>query len=234
MEESESLIASSGGDRGGGADDVSGSSSGWKTLKEETKRMGYIAGPMVAVNLSQYFLLIVSVMMVGHLGELSLASTAIAISFCVVTGFSPLFGMSSALETLCGQAYGAEQYQKFSIHIHTGIFCLVFVCVALSLVWIFMGKLLVLMGQDLEISLEAGKFTTCLIPVLFGYGTLQPLVQYFQTQSLVFPLLVSSLVTLVFHIALCRTLVFNSSFRNLGPAMAIGLSYWLNAILLAL
>ncbi|KAI6686135.1 hypothetical protein NL676_032048 [Syzygium grande] len=172
--------------------------------------------------------------MVGHLGELSLASTAIAISFCVVTGFSPLFGMSSALETLCGQAYGAEQYQKFSIHIHTGIFCLVLVCVPLSPVWIFMGKLLVLMGQDLKISLEASKFATCLIPALFGYGTLQPLVRYFQTQSLVFPLLVSSLVTLVFHIALCRTLVFNSSFRNLGAAMAIGLSYWLNAILLAL
>lgn len=240
MEEGERLLKSGGRERGGGGDGdgdgdgVSALSSGWKTLKEETKRMGYMAGPMVAVNLSQYFLQIVSVMMVGHLGELSLSSTAIAISFCAVTGFSPLFGMSSALETLCGQAYGAEQYQKFSIQIHTGIFCLVLVCLPLSLVWIFMGKLLVLMGQDPEISLEAGRFATCLIPALFAYGTLQPLVRYFQTQSLVFPLLVSSLVTIIFHLALCWTLVFHSSFRNLGAAIAIGLSYWLNVILLAL
>ncbi|KAF8040332.1 hypothetical protein BT93_B2538 [Corymbia citriodora subsp. variegata] len=237
MEEGESLLESGRRERGGGGDgdgdDVSALSSGWKTLKEETKRMGYIAGPMVAVNLSQYFLQIVSVMMVGHLGELSLSSTAIAISFCAVTGFSP-FGMSSALETICGQAYGAEQYQKFSIQIHNGILCLILVCLPLSLVWIFMGKLLVLMGQDPEISLEAGRFATCLIPALFAYGTLQPLVRYFQTQSLVFPLLVSSVVTLIFHLAVCWTLVFNSSFRNLGAAIAIGLSYWLNVILLAL
>ena len=54
----------------------------------EVKRLGYIAGPMVAVNLSQYFLQIVSIMMVGHLGQLSLSGTAIAISFCAVSGFS--------------------------------------------------------------------------------------------------------------------------------------------------
>ncbi|CAB4295717.1 unnamed protein product [Prunus armeniaca] len=78
----------------------------------EVKRLGYIAGPMVAVNLSQYFLQIISIMMVGHLGQLSLSSTAIAISFCAVSGFSLLFGMACALETLSGQAYGAQQYNN--------------------------------------------------------------------------------------------------------------------------
>ena len=43
---------------------------------------------MVAVILSQYLLQIVSMMMVGHLGELALSSTAIAISLAGVTGFS--------------------------------------------------------------------------------------------------------------------------------------------------
>lgn len=64
----------------------------------EVKRLGYIAGPLVAVNLSQYFLQIISIMMVGHLGQLSLSSTAIAISFCAVSGFSlivsPSFSVS--------------------------------------------------------------------------------------------------------------------------------------------
>lgn len=62
----------------------------WRVLTQEAKRTAYIAGPMVAVNLSQYFLQIISIMMVGHLGQLSLSSTAIAISFCGVTGFSLL------------------------------------------------------------------------------------------------------------------------------------------------
>ena len=31
-------------------------------------------------------------------------------------------GMTGTLETLCGQAYGAEQYQKLGIYTYTDIF----------------------------------------------------------------------------------------------------------------
>lgn len=55
---------------------------------QEVKRLGYLAGPMVAVTLSQYMLQMIATMMVGHLGELALSSTAIAISLGGVTGFS--------------------------------------------------------------------------------------------------------------------------------------------------
>lgn len=57
-------------------------------LKEEGRRMGYVAAPMVAVTLSQYLVQVISSMMVGHLGELALSSSAIATSLTGVTGFS--------------------------------------------------------------------------------------------------------------------------------------------------
>ena len=60
----------------------------WSVFGEEMKRVGYLAGPMINVTLSQYFLQIISMMMVGHLGKLVLSSTAIAISLCAVSGFS--------------------------------------------------------------------------------------------------------------------------------------------------
>ncbi|KAJ0545392.1 putative multi antimicrobial extrusion protein [Helianthus annuus] len=60
----------------------------WHVLVEEMKKLGFVAGPMVAVTLSQYLLQVISVMMVGHLGELALSSTSIAISLSSVTGFS--------------------------------------------------------------------------------------------------------------------------------------------------
>ncbi|EEF30164.1 TRANSPARENT TESTA 12 protein, putative [Ricinus communis] len=204
----------------------------WRVLREEVKKMGYIAGPMVAVNVSHYFLQVMSVMMVGHLGELSLSSTAIAISFCAVTGFSLVFGMSSALETLCGQAYGAKQYRQFGIRVYTAVFSLNLVCVPLCILWIYMGKILVLIGQDPVISQEAAKFATCLVPALFGYATLQAVVRYFQMQSLIFPLIITSLFATCFHILLCWILVFNSGLGKLGAAISIGISYWLNVILL--
>lgn len=206
----------------------------WVLVCEEVKRLSCLAAPMVAVGLSQYLVQVVSVIMVGHLGELALSSTAIAISLSGVSGFSLLLGMASALETLCGQAYGAKQYSKLGTQTYTAIFSLFLVCLPLSVIWIYMGKLLTFMGQDPLISYEAGKFTMWLVPALFGYATLQPLVRYFQTQSLTMPMLLSSCAALCFHMPLCWVLVFKSGLGNLGAALAISISYWLNAIFLVL
>ncbi|KAL7001062.1 Protein DETOXIFICATION 12 [Sarracenia purpurea var. burkii] len=206
----------------------------WGVLGEEVKRLGFIAAPMVTVTLSQYLLQVICTMMVGHLGELSLSSTAIATSLSGVTGFSFLLGMATALETLCGQAYGAQQYKKVGTQTYTAIFSLLIVCLPLSILWINMGKLLIFMGQDPLISHEAGKFITWLVPALFAYAILQPLVRYFQMQSLVLPMLMSSCATLAFHIPLCWVLVFKSGLDNLGGALAVDISIWLNVIFLVL
>ncbi len=66
----------------------------WADFSEELKRLGFLAGPMVIVTFSQYLLQVISLMMVGHLGELALSSTAIAISLSGVTGFSLLVSLS--------------------------------------------------------------------------------------------------------------------------------------------
>ncbi|GAU24343.1 hypothetical protein TSUD_49320 [Trifolium subterraneum] len=65
----------------------------WGVFVQEVKDVGFLALPMISVTLSQYFLQIISMMMVGHLGKLALSSTAIAISLCAVSGFSPLSTM---------------------------------------------------------------------------------------------------------------------------------------------
>lgn len=57
---------------------------------EELKKLSFLSAPMVGVAVSQYLLPAVSLMMAGHLGELTLASVAIATSFTNVTGIIPL------------------------------------------------------------------------------------------------------------------------------------------------
>ena len=47
-------------------------------------------------------------------------------------------------------------------------------------------------------------------------------------------LVISSSITLCFHVAFCWLLVFKFGFGNLGAAFFIGTSYWLNVILLVL
>lgn len=54
----------------------------------ELKQQLKLAGPLCVVSLLQYSLEIISVMFVGHLGELSLSAASMATSFASVTGFS--------------------------------------------------------------------------------------------------------------------------------------------------
>lgn len=62
----------------------------WGDFMQELKKVSFIAAPMVAVSVLQYLLQVVSVTMVGHLGQLALSSVAIATSLTNVTGFSLL------------------------------------------------------------------------------------------------------------------------------------------------
>ncbi|KAF5791444.1 putative multi antimicrobial extrusion protein [Helianthus annuus] len=201
-------------------------------LAEEVKRSCHIALPMVVVMVSQNLLRVASMSIVGHLGQLELASTAIATSFANVTGYSLLFGLASALETLCGQAYGARQYHRLGAYTYGAMISLVLVCFPISILWFYVDKLLILIGQDPLISAEARKFSVWLIPTLFPYSILQLFIRYLLSQSLIFPMLWSSVAVLVIHIPLCWALVFQQGFGAAGAALAIAISYTLNVVFL--
>ncbi|XP_074365344.1 protein DETOXIFICATION 14-like [Apium graveolens] len=206
----------------------------WSEFVAETKQISLIFLPMVLVTTTQYLLRFVSTLMVGHVGKLYLSGAVVAMSFTNVTGFSFLFGMASALETLCGQAHGAKQHKKLSLYTYGAIISLLLICIPVAILWIFMEKFLILIHQDHLISHEAGKFSIRLIPALFPYAILQPLIRYLQSQYLILPLLVSSIATLAFHVPVCWAFVFKFNMGSDGAALAIGLSYWFNAIFLGL
>uniref|UniRef100_A0A0R0FEQ9 Protein DETOXIFICATION n=1 Tax=Glycine max TaxID=3847 RepID=A0A0R0FEQ9_SOYBN len=190
-----------------------------------------MAAPMLAANMCQYLLQVVSLMMVGHLGLLvSFSGVAIAISFAEVTGFCVLMGMAGALETLCGQTYGAEEFTEIGNYTFCAIVTLLLVCLPISLLWIFMDKILLLFGQDPEISHVAHKYCICSIPALYGFAVLQCQIRYFQTQSMIFPMVFSSIAVLCLHVPICWGLVFKLGLGHVGAAYAIGISYWLNVI----
>lgn len=57
---------------------------------EEGKKQLFLAGPMMFVNLLLSLVQTISVMFVGHVGELALSGASMATSFASVTGFSLL------------------------------------------------------------------------------------------------------------------------------------------------
>ncbi|KAJ0692382.1 putative multi antimicrobial extrusion protein [Helianthus annuus] len=204
----------------------------WGEFGHEVKRVSVIAAPMMVVAVAQYLMQMVVVVMVGHIDELSLSSVAIATSLTNVTGFSLLSGLVGGLETLCGQAYGAKQYNKIGIYTCSAIISLLIVCIPVCISWIFLDTFLILIGQDTLIALEARKYSIYLIPALFGGAIVKPLVRLLQSQSLTLPLLVSSMLVLCLHVPLCWAFVFKLKMGSIGAAVAFSLSNWIYLVLI--
>lgn len=149
---------------------------------------------------------------------------------CLVIVYALQLGMSGALETLCGQTFGAEEFGKLGNYTCCAIFTLVLTCIPISLLWVFTDQVLMLFGQDPGISHAAREYCVYLIPGLFGHAVLQSLIRYFQTQSMIIPMVFSSVTALCLHVPICWCLVFKLELGHVGAALAIGISYWLNVV----
>ncbi|OMO53203.1 Multi antimicrobial extrusion protein [Corchorus capsularis] len=178
-------------------------------IMEEVKKQMKLAGPLIVVSLLQYGFLMISVMFVGHVGELSLASASMATSFAGMTGFSVMLGMGSALETFCGQAYGAKQYNMVGVHMQRAMLVLALIGLPMSLIWAFTGQIFIILKQDKEISKHAGEYARWMIPSILPYGLLQCQQTFLQAQNNVLPLMISA-------------------------ALSTAISYWINVFILAL
>ncbi|XP_054791340.1 protein DETOXIFICATION 16-like [Prosopis cineraria] len=201
---------------------------------DEGKRQACLALPLFSVGLLQYSLQTISVIFVGQLGTFPLSAASMATSFASVTGFSLLMGLASALDTFCGQSYGAGQFHMLGIHLQRSVFVLSLSSVLLAIIWANTEPILVAMKQDKLISKEAGSYAYCMIPSLFAFGPLQCIMKFLQTQNIVLPMLLTSAIAALFHIIFCWVLVFKSGLGSKGAAIAISLSYWVNVVLMAL
>ncbi|KAI5060272.1 hypothetical protein GOP47_0024692 [Adiantum capillus-veneris] len=204
----------------------------WLIFWQEVKLQCHLAGPLIAVSLLQMAFQIIAIMFVGHLGELALSSSSIATSVANVTGMCVMMGMASSLETLCGQAFGAKQYRLIGLYLQTGLIVLNILAVFLSFIYGYMGEVLIALGQDEQISLEAGKYAKYLIPTLFAHASSQTLIRFLQTQSLVYPMLVCSGLAAAIHVPLCWLLVYKTSLGFTGAALSTSICNWISVILL--
>ncbi|KAL6641035.1 hypothetical protein ACP70R_019216 [Stipagrostis hirtigluma subsp. patula] len=200
----------------------------------EAKRLLRLAGPIVASCVLQNVVNMVSLMFVGHLGELPLAGASLATSVANVTGFSVITGMATALDTLCGQAFGARQHHLLGVYKQRAMVVLGLACVPIACAWAFAGRLLVLLGQDPAIAAEAGAYARWLVPSLAVSVPLQCHVRFLQTQSVVLPVAASSGATAACHVAVCWALVRGAGMGARGAALSNAVSYAVNLLILAL
>ncbi|XP_062088600.1 protein DETOXIFICATION 40-like [Humulus lupulus] len=193
----------------------------------ELRTLFRLAAPTVFVYLLNNVTSMSTQIFCGHLGNLQLAAASLGNTGIQIFAYGLMLGMGSAVETLCGQAYGAHKYEMLGIYLQRSTILLMATGVPLTLIYVFSKPILVALGESEEIASAAAMFVYGLIPQIFAYAANFPIQKFLQAQSIVFPSAYISAGTLVVHLVLSWVLIFKLGWGLLGASLMLSLSWWM-------
>jgi len=135
--------------------------------------------------------------------------------------------MASALETLCGQAFGAKKHHMLGVYLQRSWVVLLIFAAALTPTYIFMEDLLLLIGQSPELSRLAGQMSVWLLPQHFAMAMLLPLTRFLQSQLKNWVTAATAGAALAVHVAVTYVLVQHLQLGIVGAVAAADMSWWL-------
>ncbi|KAI3442802.1 Protein DETOXIFICATION (Multidrug and toxic compound extrusion protein) [Psidium guajava] len=218
--------SAAGGNRNGGDQDNEEKTSLRVRVWAETKKLWHIAGPAIFSRVAAYTMNIVTQAFAGHLGEVELAAMSIANTVIVGFNFGLLLGMASALETLCGQAFGAKRYHMLGIYMQRSWIVLFLCCFLLLPFYVFATPLLKLLGQPDDVAEMSGTVALWLIPLHFSFAFQFPLTRFLQSQLKTQVLAWVSLAGLGLNVLTSWLCIYVFNFRVVGLSVALDLSWW--------
>ncbi|KAA8546749.1 hypothetical protein F0562_003178 [Nyssa sinensis] len=192
----------------------------------ESKKLWHIVGPAIFSRIASYSMLVITQAFAGHLGDLELAAISIANNVIVGFDFGLLLGMASALETLCGQAFGAKKYYMLGVYMQRSWIVLFMCCVLLLPLYLFASPILKLLGQPSDIAELSGTVALSLVPLHFCFAFQFPLQRFFQSQLKTGIIAWVSLVALVVHVLVSWLFVYGLKLGVVGTAITLNFSWW--------
>ena len=113
----------------------------------------------------------VNLIVVGHLNdEVTLAAVSLGHNIVIMLILSTIMGTDSALETHVAHAYGARQFRLCGEILNRARFILLMMLIPLTLILSQAESILLLLGQDPEVSQIAAKYIMYMIPSMVMFG----------------------------------------------------------------
>ncbi|KAH1142478.1 hypothetical protein GLYMA_12G099300v4 [Glycine max] len=196
----------------------------------ELKLLFHLAAPAVIVYLINYVMSMSTQIFSGHLGNLELAAASLGNTGIQVFAYGLMLGMGSAVETLCGQAYGAKKFDMLGIYLQRSTVLLTLAGIILTIIYIFSEPILIFLGESPRIASAAALFVYGLIPQIFAYAVNFPIQKFLQAQSIVAPSAYISTATLLVHLVLSYFVVYEVGLGLLGASLVLSVSWWIIVI----
>ncbi|KAK7304919.1 hypothetical protein VNO77_42813 [Canavalia gladiata] len=198
-----------------------------KRVWEESKRMWVVAGPAIFSRFSTFGITVVSQSFIGHIGSTELAAYALCTTVLVKFANGVLIGMASALETLCGQAYGAKKYDMLGVYLQRSWIVLFMTSMFLLPIYIFTTPMLEALGQDKTIAQVAGSISLWSIGVVFAFSVSFTCQMFLQAQSKNKIIAYLAAVSISMHVFLSWLLTVKFKFGLNGAMTSTLLAYWI-------
>ncbi|KAF5471939.1 hypothetical protein F2P56_008696 [Juglans regia] len=193
----------------------------------ETKKMWVVAGPAIVTRCTTFGINVISQAFIGHIGAAELAAYSIVYTVLLRFSSGVLLGMASALETLCGQAYGAKQYNMLGVYLQRS--WIVLFCTSLFLLplLIFATPILKILGQDENIADIGGDIGHWFIAVLFSLIPSFTCQMFLQAQSKNVIITYLAAFSIAIHLLLSWLLTVKYKFGIPGAMFSTVLAYWI-------
>ncbi|CAA3020186.1 DETOXIFICATION 24-like [Olea europaea subsp. europaea] len=194
---------------------------------EESKKIWRVALPSILSRVTSFGTVIVTQLFVGHISSLDLAGYALVQTICVQFVNGILIGMSSATETLCGQAFGSEQYHMLGIFLQRSWLVNLITLTILLPVFIFATSIFKLLGEEEAIAKSAGYISLWSIPVIYSIIFSTTIQMYLQAQQKNMVIAWLSIMQFVIHIAMSWLFICKLDWGIAGAMGALCISSWL-------
>ncbi|KAG2240458.1 hypothetical protein Bca52824_090776 [Brassica carinata] len=201
-----------------------------QSIFHELKLQTRIGLPLVAMNLLWFGKITSTSVFLGRQGKHNLAGGSLGFSFANATGFAVLYGISAAMEPICGQAFGAKNFKLLHKTLLMAVLLLLLISIPISLLWLNVDKILISFGQKEDISFIAKRYLIYLLPDLPVLSLLCPLKAYLSSQGVTLPIMYTTAAATSLHIPIN---IYLSRAKGIqGVAMAVWITDLIVVILL--
>jgi len=137
-----------------------------------------------------------------------------------------------ALDTQAAHVWGMGKRKRLGVLTQRAILVLLVYCIPTSVLWLFADKILILLGQDPEISRMTRTFVLWMIPGLFPAMLYEAIRRHLQAMNIVLPVTVVVLLSIPIETAFLFVCIDAFELGIAGCAIAVSLIYIVQAIML--
>lgn len=193
-------------------------------IKTEILKLITLANPVIFTYVLEFFPALVSMTLVGHLDspltKQYLDGVALSTMVLNLTAIGVGFGLATAMDTLCSQAYGAGKPKKLGIYLQSGLIVLGVVMIPVFFINWYTEALLLMIGQHAQVAAFAGRFSQILLPGIPAMYVYEMLKKVMQAQNVVLPMVYIAVISNVLNLVLGVYLTFYTSLGFDGTAIA--------------